>query len=437
MKDLHDVVMKELKTAGVADGMSILSSAQSAMFRFSRNRMTVSNYLDESSLTIFVRHSQGGSSATVADMRPSAVRQAVQELLRGLPSENEKQERLPRGPFRYPQTTGRPVPLEGEELVDMVQRAVQSAHEEGAEQVAGTLQLSNTMLSLRSTRGVDAECLLPAAELSLRAFKDARSSGHGLSVSGAIADLDPEGVGREAGHLAKASHSIVDCQPGRYEALLHPMVAADMASQVGDMSSAFYVDVGMSFLADRLDEQVCSPAFTLVDDPTRPGTLGHRPFDDEGSPTQENILIQDGVLRSYLHNHATAAKVGLRSSGNAGLVSPRPFNLMVSPGDSDMESMIASMDRGIIVSNVWYLRYQNYRSGDFSAIPRDAMFLVENGEVKGAVRDLRISDNILGMFSRVRSLSQERRWVRWWEVDTPTLSPYMLCDDVNFTRSTM
>lgn len=437
MNELEDLVMELLQEGGVADGMSILSSSCSSMFRFSRNRMTVANSLDEASLTVFVRHSQGSSSVTIADMRPDAVRKAVAGLIQGLPKDDGQEHRLPQGPFQYDDRRREPVTLDGEELVDIVQRAVSSARKEGAEQVAGTLQASNNRLSLRSTRGVKAEALVPEVELSLRAFLDAQRSGHGLSVSDSLAGLDAEGAGEEAGSLAYACQKSVDCPPGAYDALLYPMVAADISSQVGSMASAFYLDVGMSFLCDRLGEKVCSPSFTMVDDPTGTGALGCRPFDDEGIPTRCNTIIRDGVWESVLHNHATASKAGRESSGNAGLVSPRPFNLMVSPGDSDRRSMLDSMERGIVVSNIWYLRYQNYRSGDFSAIPRDAMFLVEDGEVVGSLRDLRISDNILGMLSRIRSLSQERRWVRWWEVDTPTLSPFMLCGEVRFTRSTM
>jgi PmbA protein len=437
MNELHDVVMEMLHEAAVPDGMSILSSSRSSMFRFSRNRMTVANSLDEASLTVFVRHSQGSSSVTVADMREEAVREAVSGLILGLPQDDGQEQRLPIGPFSYDLRHRDPVNLEGDELVDLVQRSVASARKAGAEQVAGTLQVANQRLSLRSTRGVEAETLVPELELSIRAFLDPQRSGHGLSVSDTLAGLDAEGAGTEAGSLAAACRKVVDCAPGPYEALLHPMVAADLSSQLGSMASAFYLDVGMSFLADRLGEEVCSPLFTLADDPTGTGALGCRPFDDEGTPTRSKTIVRDGVWESVLHNHATASKAGTASTGNAGLVSPQPFNLMVSPGASDRRSMLESMDRGIVVSNIWYLRYQNYRSGDFSAIPRDAMFLVEDGEVVGSLRDLRISDNILGILSGLRSLSEERRWVRWWEVDTPTLSPYMLCDRVNFTRSTM
>lgn len=439
MNELHDIVMSALRKHGVEDGVSILSSSHEAMFRFSHNQMTVANSLDEQSLTVFVRHNEGSSSISIADVRPQAVKKAVGEMVKGLPTHGDSEQRLPSGPFRYDDKLlrGKPVPIEGDELVDTVEKAVNAALEEGALRVSGTFNTVNNHVSLCTTRGVEVEAVLPSAELSLRAFYDSRSSGHGLSVSGTLAGIKAEEAGQEAGMLASASRNPVNCEPGKYQALLSPMVAADIAAQAGSMASAFYVDVGMSFLADSLEKQVCSPLFNMQDDPTLAGSIGARPFDDEGSPTRVNTIIEKGILRTHLHNYVTAVSASTSNTANAGLVSPHPFNLVISPGNQDKEQLLAEMDHGIYVSNIWYLRYQNYRSGDFSAIPRDAMFLVEDGNITGPVRDLRISDNILGILSRIRGLSRERRWIKWWEVDTPTLSPFMLSEDVNFTRSTM
>ncbi len=435
MNEAQNLVMSLLEKAGVADGMSILSQESGSMFRFSRNRMTVANSLEEASMTIFIRHSAGSSAAQLADLRPESLERAVAEMVATLP-EDDGEQRLPSGPFSYLASNAVELELDGDGPVSMVLDAAEAARAEGAEQVAGTLSLSNSRISIRSTRGIDASALLPQAELSMRAFLDPLSSGHGLSVSDSLSGIDPIDAGREAGSLAVACSNVVDCPPGEYEALLYPMVAADVVSQLGRMASSFYAGIGMSFLADRIGEQVCSPLLSLEDDPTLPSTLGSRAFDDEGVPTQRRTIIEDGVLRRHLHNHSSAVAAD-GEAGNAGLLVPKPFNLVVSPGEEDPGSMRASMERGIVVSNMWYLRYQNYRSGDFSAIPRDAMFLVEDGEVVGAVRGLRISDNVLGMLSRIRSLSQERRWVRWWEVSTPTLCPFMHLDDLSFTRSTM
>jgi len=83
------------------------------------------------------------------------------------------------------------------------------------------------------------------------------------------------------------------------------------------------------------------------------------------------------------------------------------------------------------------LRYQNYRTGDFSTIPRDGMFLIRNGTISSSIRELRISDNMLRILKNIKEIGRTRIWVKWWEVDIPTLAPYVVVEDLNFTKSTM
>jgi len=116
-------------------------------------------------------------------------------------------------------------------------------------------------------------------------------------------------------------------------------------------------------------------------------------------------------------------------------VAPRPFNLVVDAGQRSLEELMSSVQRGIYVTNNWYLRYQNYQTGELSTIPRDAMFLIENGRIGRPIKELRISDNLLRMLSSVEEVGRERRWIRWWEVDVPTLCPATLISKVKFTKS--
>ncbi|HDJ04772.1 MAG TPA: TldD/PmbA family protein, partial [Candidatus Bathyarchaeota archaeon] len=189
--------------------------------------------------------------------------------------------------------------------------------------------------------------------------------------------------------------------------------------------------------AGRIGSEVASEEFTLLDDPTLSGSYGARAFDDEGVPTRRNTIVDRGVLETYLHNSTTAKKFDTETTGNAGLIVPRPWNLVVEPGDKTFEELLSEIDRGLYVTNDWYLRYQNYRTGDFSTIPRDGLFLIKGGEVEGAVRELRISDNMIRVFKNLRALSKSRFWIKWWEVEVPTLTPYAVVEDLNFTKSTM
>ncbi len=98
--------------------------------------------------------------------------------------------------------------------------------------------------------------------------------------------------------------------------------------------------------------------------------------------------------------------------------------------------MIEELENGIIISNVWYTRFNNYLTGDFSTIPRDGLFEVKNGEITGALKGLRISENMLRILSNIKGMGKKRSWVQWWEVDVPVLVSSFLTNKVHLTKST-
>jgi len=274
-------------------------------------------------------------------------------------------------------------------------------------------------------------------DISVRAFTSDISSGHSVSISGSEDEFNSSEAGRIAGEIAVAASNPKSGESGRFTALLGPLIFADLISQVGILSSAFLVDIGQSFLVDKVGTQVACEKLSLTDDPTIADSYGARAFDDEGFPTRRNVIIEKGVLKGYLHNSITAKKYDVETTGNAGLISPHPWNLVVESGEKSFDELLAEIDRGIYVTNDWYLRYQNYRRGDFSTIPRDGIFLIRDGFIESSVRELRISDNMLRILKNIRDLSRTRRWIKWWEVNVPTLTPYAVIEDLNFTKSTM
>jgi len=203
----------------------------------------------------------------------------------------------------------------------------------------------------------------------------------------------------------------------------------------GVMASAYYVMVQLSIFVDKLRQKVASENVTLIDVPGA-YSMSHRVFDDEGAPTRENVIIEKGVLKTYLHNTSTAKIFKTATTGNAGIVSPTPWNLEMDPGEMSKEELIKEVKHGLYLTNTWYTRFQNQATGDFSTIPRDGIFQIENGEIKQSLKNIRISDNALKMLNNIVEVSRERQHVHWWvEADPPSLSPYILMKDVQITTS--
>ena len=187
---------------------------------------------------------------------------------------------------------------------------------------------------------------------------------------------------------------------------------------------------------------MASKDLTLIDDARYPAAPGISLFDDEGYPTEKVEIIKEGIFQTLLHSSYTMKKSGRgRLTGNAyyslfGEVSPVPRCLFVNPGNISSEELIQELGNGLYITNTWYTRFQNYITGDFSTIPRDAIFNVENGQVSGSLKGLRISDNLLRILKSIKALSKERVWRRWWEIEIPILLPSFLIEGLKITKST-
>ena len=429
------------KKMGATDVSAKLTEAQKIMMRFSNNEVTISKIFFENEVDVFLMIEKHRAATSINTLSLRNIERAVKNLVKIAKSTPPADiyAPLPQGPFTYdPNLVKAPeISLDPDSLASYVESAINGALEKGAKRVAGTLNAFKSKITLATSGDVHASQETAGLEISVRAFVSEIATGHAVSVASRIEDFNPEEAGMRAGEIAKAAANPKPGEPGKYMTLVGPLVFADFVNQVGILSSAFMVDAGQSFLAEKMNSEVASKKFTLVDDPTLPGTLGARAFDDEGVPTRRNTIVENGVLKTYLHNSTTAKKFGVETTGNAGIIVPYPWNLIVEPGGKSFDELLAEVDNGIYVTNDWYLRYQNFRTGDFSTIPRDGMFQIKHGEIEASIRELRISDNMLRILQNVIELSSSRTWIKWWEVEVPTLTPYALISELNFTKSRM
>ncbi len=240
---------------------------------------------------------------------------------------------------------------------------------------------------------------------------------------------------KELLELSRNIRNIKEGREGKFNVIFSPLCFASIVSYTVPMASAFQVDMGMSVFADRMGERLGSSSLTIYDDPTDETMFNSKTFDDEGSPTRKTPVIERGIVRSYLHNFSTASKYKTETTGNAGIVSPLPWQIAVEPGNEDVQDMIASMKSGLFINNTWYTRFQDYREGIFSTIPRDGIFYIENGEIKESWMGIRISDSLPHIYRNIEGISRETKKVKWWDETMHTKSPYVEVADVNISRS--
>ena len=184
--------------------------------------------------------------------------------------------------------------------------------------------------------------------------------------------------------------------------------AASLLRHLAGAASGPSLYRGASFLLDRLGQSVAAPSVTIVDDATRPGGLGSRPFDGEGLSVRRTVLVEKGVLVSYLLDTYTGRKLGLPSTHHAARdgsgVSVSTTNLYLAAGESSPEALIRSVTQGLYVTELIGFGV-NGVTGDYS---RGVVGLwIENGELAYPVEEITIAGNLLDMFHAVEGVGND------------------------------
>ncbi len=334
-----------------------------------------------------------------------------------------------------------------ESAPEIVNSVIDEAVSAGAKRVAGALMLAKRNLCFSSSLGPEGASKGTTFDLNVRALQDELDySGQGLD-SGTIPSSSEKSMleaGTKAGQLSKQAIGAVQGTPGTYDLILSPTVAANVLGGIPELANPFYIMMGLSPLADKIGEQIAPEFITAYEDPLFDGGLGSTPFDWEGTPSRTTKIVDQGVLKSFIHNTTTATMFDAETTGSSQMADlgvgikmllPGASNVVFDNGDHSHEEIFDVSRPTIYVTCNWYSRFQNYQTGEFSTIPRDAMFLVEKGEMK-PIKNMRISDNSMRMFANIDALGNDRTQVYWWEVSTPTVIPTMRVRDCKMTAAT-
>lgn len=228
----------------------------------------------------------------------------------------------------------------------------------------------------------------------------------------------------------KLARAITQIKSGKMPVLFAPVSTLALMTPLNEGLNGKNAYKGTSPMIGKIGEKLFDDKITITDDGTIDGKFESAPFDDEGTPHRRNVLIDQGVLKSFVYDLKTAAQFGVETTGNASrrLFSPPGpsiTNFMIQPGQTPLKDIIASMDEGIIVEDLLGLGQGNVISGAFSN-PLSLAFKVEKGEVVGRVKDVSIAGNIYDLLKNVAAVSQETQWV-YHSIN----APYILLPEMN------
>jgi PmbA protein len=219
----------------------------------------------------------------------------------------------------------------------------------------------------------------------------------------------PESVGSTAAQRALRRLNAVKVETQKATVVFEPRTARTLLDSIFEAVHGMSVYRQESFLAGKLGEKVASENLTVVDDATIPGLFGTSPFDDEGVASRRTVVIERGVLKSYLMNTYAARKLGMRTTGNAsrgitGNAGIGHGNFYIEKGVQTAEQMIASIPNGFYVTELLGFGV-NVVTGDYS---RGAAGLwIRNGELAFAVHEVTIAGNLKDMFLGLEAIGSD------------------------------
>jgi PmbA protein len=221
-----------------------------------------------------------------------------------------------------------------------------------------------------------------------------------------FADLEqPDYIGRRAAERTLRRLGAVKVETQKVPIIFEPRVARSMMGHIFEAIEGRSVYRQSTFLANKLGEQVAGAGLTVVDDGTMPGLFGSQPFDDEGVPTRRTLVIEKGMLKSFLLNTYSARKLGLKTTGNAsrgvtGNAGVGHGNFYLEAGTRTPEELIASIPNGFYVTELIGSGV-NIATGDYS---RGAAGLwIRNGELAYAVSEVTIAGTLQQMLMNMEA----------------------------------
>ncbi|MEN8375996.1 MAG: TldD/PmbA family protein [Gemmatimonadota bacterium] len=382
-----------------------LNSGETGNTRFAVNQISTAGDVFNATLVVTSAFGNRVASATTNSFDDEALERVVrtsEQLAQLIPEDPEYMGEL--GPQEYQDvdmvasSTANLTPAERA-------RAITAVTEPAAEQgLLSTGYLShNTGQSSVATSGG----LFAYQDRSLVTFTttvrtpDGTGSGWAGGGSKDWNDLDLGDIGERAIEKAIRSRSPRAVEPGRWTVILEPTAVSNMISRMMFSLNARFADEGRSFFSkegggNKIGEKFLDDRVTIYTDPAD-ARLAPNLFNGQGLPNRRMDWVQNGVLQNLAYSRYWASQQGVDPTG---FVS----GYYMEGGDASLQDMIASTERGLLLTRLWYIRSVDPRTILFTGLTRDGTFLIENGQISHAVKNLRWNESPVFMLNNLEEL---------------------------------
>jgi PmbA protein len=406
VRSIVDAVLRLAKSVGVAETEVHVDESISALTRFANN--AIHQNVAEHTVNVSVRTSvdQRTARATTNRTDEDSLRGAIEASLSLAHSQPKNPLLLPmpgkqryRGVNRFVKQTAALTP---EDRARAVRRACDLAVKKG-QTAAGIFSSAQSQTAMGNSRGLFASYRDTHAVFSITMQEGAAASWAKENAAD-VTDIDPQRLAQRASDKAHRATDAQELAPGRYTVILEPAAVLDLVGFLFYDFAATALQDKRSCFNERMGKQVMGKNISIEDDVYHPLQLG-APYDGEGIPRQRVVLVDKGVPKNLVYSRASA-KVAKKKPTGHGFMLPNeygeaPMNLVFSGGKASLEEMVASTERGLLVTRLWYIREVDPYEKIMTGMTRDGLFLVEKGRVTSAVRNFRFNQSILEMLRNV------------------------------------
>ena len=410
--ELHriiDTVLRLAKSTGAEETEVHVDETADSLTRFANN--AIHQNVAERGLNVSIRTvvDHRTARATTNRIDEDSLRAAIESSLSLAHSQPKDPHLLPLpGKQRYRKVNrlaNDTAALTPEERARAVRRACDLAIQNG-QVAAGIFATGLQQSALGNSRGLFAAYRETHAEFSIT-MQEAPAASWAKANAASVRAFDPQKLAQRASEKAHLAVDARELPPGRYTVILEPAAVLDLVGFLFYDFAATALQDKRSCLNDRMGKPLFGKNISITDDAYHPLQLG-APFDGEGIPRQQVQLVDCGIPKNLVYARSTAKSAGKKPTGH-GFALPNeygeaPMNLVFAGGDSSLEKMVASTDRGLLVTRLWYIREVDPYEKVMTGMTRDGLFLVEKGKVTTAVRNFRFNQSILAMLGNVEQL---------------------------------
>ncbi|MGV8145886.1 MAG: TldD/PmbA family protein [Alkaliphilus sp.] len=415
-KEAYSIIDSILKHCNYYTMISI-DAEEEGLTRFANSEIHQNVFSYNTTVSIKILEGKKESKVTTNLLDERSLKQAVKEAEENLAF-------LPEGKLEMPHLCEpKEITSEGYDKEVGIKFGITNRSEllkQGIEQLddafiaAGSLSLKKSVLAMGNTKGIKRYARVDSVDFNAVVIHEDGFSGYVEMNTNKADELDVVKEFKVAYDKAKLGIDSISVKPGEYTVILEPLAVGDLLAFMSYIGfAARSVQTGMSFLTGKLGQKVFGENITITDDVSNVNTIPLT-FDFEGYEKKKLNIIERGIAKELAYDVTSAIKDGVETTGHSvGNTSMGgfAFNLVMENGQDSMTDLIKSTKKGLLVTRFHYMNAVDPTKAQLTALTRDGLYLIEDGEIKTGVKNLRFTESMTKAFSNVVGITKERKKV--------------------------